>query len=136
MVLFTPIFFSFSIHFSFYSHLAALYVPEFDTSSGLVSIKDKLNREKLELLSWPCSLSFGLFNENIIFSSPDLQEQRACGSSKMEVVFDLFTNSIIEIEKNSAFLADGEMVAKIGPIITRFCEKNQALLELHLQQQQ
>lgn len=109
--------------------LAVLPVPIFDEETGIVKIEPEGETQTLTLNSWPFAFSFGALKD-ILLLAPDYQEKSACGKSKLNVVVDLITGSIIEVEKE-AFAVDDEIIfSKIHPIINDASVSIRSLLEL------
>ena len=61
---------------------------------------------------------------------PDNHEKSACGKSKFNVVVDLFSGSIIEIDKGYLPVEDEVLFKQIQPILKTSCDSIRSLLEL------
>ena len=107
-----------------------LPVPNLNEETGLVCIESANEAQKINLTSWPCSFSFAVFNKDIMILEPDNQEKNACGRSKFNVVIDLLSGSLLEIEKGPVPLEDESIFSRIQPILNNSCELIRSLLEL------
>ena len=61
---------------------------------------------------------------------PDNHEKSASGKSKFNVVVDLFSGSIIEIDKGYLPVEDEVLFKQIQPILKTSCDSIRSLLEL------
>lgn len=95
----------------------------------MVRIEPEGQTQTLNLNSWPCSFTFSALKD-ILLLEPDCQEKSACGKSKLNVVVDLISGSIIEIEKGVFSMDDDLIFAKIQPIIKDASASIRSLLEL------
>ena len=111
-------------------YLAILTVPILDGETGLVRTDIDGITQSLDLLSWPCSFTFSSLNKEIIILEPDNQEKSACGKSKLSIILDLFSGTIIEIEKENINLDDETLFTQTQPVIKNASEIIRSLLDL------
>lgn len=114
----------------FFHILAMLTVPTLDEETGLVCTDIDGITQSLDLLSWPCSFTFSSLNREIMILEPDNKEKIACGKSNLNIIVDLFSGTIIEIEKENISLDDETLFNQAQPVIKNASETIRSLLEL------
>jgi hypothetical protein len=100
-----------------------------DEETSLVCTDPNGITQSLDLLSWPCSFTFSSLNREIIILEPDNQERSACGKSKLNIIVDLLSGGIIEIEKEYFSLDDEILFTQAQPVIKNASETIRSLLE-------